>query len=300
MAAAWRGALKIRSSVVFTLSLFLVSCGPSLPKNYGVYAVGNHGLVQLSGQQVTLRGSILNAVGGIEGPSGPQCKKLDSFIVFKQDMKADRIKVTRVEFQGQIQVRDIFALRAVDINLWVPSKIIDTAIRPVAGHTDMFYVTPSQPLSNGLYVLYFDSFGSIGDPSANTAYDVVVGDAKDYPSYATRISLEQHEIRVKAEALLVAMNQVFNQEDFPALKDVYRPNGTALGGDELKTYADGMRTWKETAGKVEASKIVSEKFLDNGDLGVFGLETTYEKSGVQHEELQVRRFNNDFFVISLK
>ncbi|MGD0511373.1 MAG: hypothetical protein ABSA33_06060, partial [Candidatus Micrarchaeaceae archaeon] len=192
------------------------------------------------------------------------------------------------------------AARAVDINLWVPSKIIDTAVRPVAGHTDMFYVTPSQPLSNGLYVLYFYSFGSIGDPSANTAYDVVVGDAKDYPSYATRISQEQHEIRVKAEALLAAMNQVFNQEDLPALKDVYRPNGTALGGDELKTYADGMRTWRETAGKVEASKIVSEKYLDNGELGVFELETTYEKSGVQHEELRVRRFNNDFFVISLK
>jgi hypothetical protein len=265
-----------------------------------VYAVGNQGLVQLSGQQVTLRGSILNAIGGIEGPSGPQCKKLDSFIVFKQDMKADSIKVTRVQFQGQIQVRDIFAARAVDINLWVPSKIIDTAIKPVAGHTDMFYVTPSQPLSNGLYVLYFDSFGSIGDPSANTAYDVVVGDVKDYPSYATRIGQEQHEIRVKAEALLASMNQVFNQEDFSALKDVYRPNGTALGSDELKTYADGMRTWKETAGKVEASRIVSEKFLDNGDLGVFELETTYEKSGVQQEELQVRRFNDGIFVISLK
>jgi len=93
---------------------------------------------------------------------------------------------------------------------------------------------------------------------------------------------------------------VFNQEDFPALKDIYRPNGIALSGDELRAFTDGMRTWKETSGKVESSKIVSEKFLDNGDLGVFGLETTYEKSGVQHEELQVRRFNNDFFVISLK
>ena len=300
MAATWRGALKTRSFVVFTLSLFLMSCGPSLPKNYGVYAVGNQGLVQLTGQQVTLRGSILNAIGGIEGPSGPQCKKLDSFIVFKQDMKADSIKVTRVEFQGQIQVRDIFAARAVDINLWVPSKIIDTAIKPVAGHTDMFYVMPSQPLSNGLYVLYFDSFGSIGNPSENIAYDVVIGDAKDYPSYATRISQEQHEMSAKAGALLASMNQVFNQEDFPALKDIYRPNGIALSGDELRAFTDGMRTWKETSGKVELSKIVSEKFLDNGDLGVFELETTYEKSGVQQEELQVRRFNNGFFVISLK
>jgi hypothetical protein len=88
MAATWRGALKIRSFVVFTLSLSLVSWGPSLLKNYGVYAVGNQGLVQLSGQQVTLRGNILNAVGGIKWPSGPQCRKLDSFIVFKQDMKS--------------------------------------------------------------------------------------------------------------------------------------------------------------------------------------------------------------------
>ena len=300
MAAAWRGALKIRSFVVFALSLFLVSCGPSLPKNYGVYAVGNQGLVQLSGQRITLRGSMLNAVGGIDGPSGPQCRKLDSFIVFKQDLKADSIKVARVEFQSQMTVRDIFAARAVDINLWVPSKIIDTGIKPVEGHADMFYVTPSQPLGNGLYVVYFNSFGSIGDPSENIAYDVVIGDAKDYPSYAARISQEQHEMSAKAAALLASMNRVFNQEDFPALKDIYRPNGIALSGDELRAFTDGMRTWKETSGKVESSKIVSEKFLDNGDLGVFGLETTYEKSGVQHEELQVRRFNNDFFVISLK
>jgi hypothetical protein len=292
--------LKIRSFVVFALSLFLVSCGPSLPKNYGVYAVGNQGLVQLSGQRITLRGSMLNAVGGIDGPSGPQCRKLDSFIVFKQDLKADSIKVARVEFQSQMTVRDIFAARAVDINLWVPSKIIDTGIKPVEGHADMFYVTPSQPLGNGLYVVYFNSFGSIGDPSENIAYDVVIGDAKDYPSYAARISQEQHEMSAKAAALLASMNRVFNQEDFPALKDIYRPNGIALSGDELRAFTDGMRTWKETSGKVESSKIVSEKFLDNGDLGVFGLETTYEKSGVQHEELQVRRFNNDFFVISLK
>lgn len=300
MAATWRGALKIRSFVVFALSLFLVSCGPSLPKNYGVYAVGNQGLVQLSGQRITLRGSMVNAVGGIDGPSGPQCRKLDSFIVFKQDLKADSIKVARVEFQSQMTVRDIFAARAVDINLWVPSKIIDTGIKPVEGHADMFYVTPSQPLGNGLYVVYFNSFGSIGDPSENIAYDVVIGDAKDYPSYAARISQEQHEMSAKAAALLASMNRVFNQEDFPALKDIYRPNGIALSGDELRAFTDGMRTWKETSGKVESSKIVSEKFLDNGDLGVFGLETTYEKSGVQHEELQVRRFNNDFFVISLK
>ena len=292
--------MKIRSFVVFALSLFLVSCGPSLPKNYGVYAVGNQGLVQLSGQRITLRGSMLNAVGGIDGPSGPQCRKLDSFIVFKQDLKADSIKVARVEFQSQMTVRDIFAARAVDINLWVPSKIIDTGIKPVEGHADMFYVTPSQPLGNGLYVVYFNSFGSIGDPSENIAYDVVIGDAKDYPSYAARISQEQHEMSAKAAALLASMNRVFNQEDFPALKDIYRPNGIALSGDELRAFTDGMRTWKETSGKVESSKIVSEKFLDNGDLGVFGLETTYEKSGVQHEELQVRRFNNDFFVISLK
>jgi len=292
--------LKIRSFVVFALSLFLVSCGPSLPKNYGVYAVGNQGLVQLSGQRITLRGSMLNAVGGIDGPSGPQCRKLDYFIVFKQDLKADSIKVARVEFQSQMTVRDIFAARAVDINLWVPSKIIDTGIKPVEGHADMFYVTPSQPLGNGLYVVYFNSFGSIGDPSENIAYDVVIGDAKDYPSYAARISQEQHEMSAKAAALLASMNRVFNQEDFPALKDIYRPNGIALSGDELRAFTDGMRTWKETSGKVESSKIVSEKFLDNGDLGVFGLETTYEKSGVQHEELQVRRFNNDFFVISLK
>ena len=243
---------------------------------------------------------MLNAVGGIDGPSGPQCRKLDSFIVFKQDLKADSIKVARVEFQSQMTVRDIFAARAVDINLWVPSKIIDTGIKPVEGHADMFYVTPSQPLGNGLYVVYFNSFGSIGDPSENIAYDVVIGDAKDYPSYAARISQEQHEMSAKAAALLAAMNRVFNQEDFPALKDIYRPNGIALSGDELRAFTDGMRTWKETSGKVESSKIVSEKFLDNGDLGVFGLETTYEKSGVQHEELQVRRFNNDFFVISLK
>jgi hypothetical protein len=300
MAATWRGALKIRRFVAFTLSLFLVSCGPSLPKNYGVYAVGNQGLVQLSGQQVMLRGSLLNAIGGIEGPSGPQCRKLDSFIVFKQDMKADSIKVARVEFQSQVTVRDIFAARTVDVNLWVPSKTIDMGVKPVEGHTDMFYVTPSLPLNNGLYVLYFNSFGSIGDPSANTAYDVVVGDAKDYPSYATRIGQEQHEMRVKAEALLATMNQVFNQEDFPALKDIYRPNGIALSGDELRAFTDGMRTWKETSGKVESSKIVSEKFLDNGDLGAFELETAYEKSGVQREELQIRKFGNEFFVTSLK
>lgn len=292
--------MKFRSLCVATLSLFLVSCGPSLPKNYGVYAVGNQGLVQLPGQQVTLRGNILNAVGGIEGPSGPQCGKLDSFIVFKQDVKADSIKVARAEFQSQMTVRDIFAARTVDINLWVPSKIIDTGIKPVGGHTDMFYVTPSQPLSNGLYVLYFDSFGSIGDPSANTAFDIVVGDVKDYPSYATRINQKQHEMSARAGELLASMNRVFNQEDFPTLKDIYRPNGIALSGDELRAFTDGMRTWKETSGKVESSNIVSEKFLDNGDLGVFELETAYEKSGVQREELQIRKFGNDFFVTSLK
>ena len=125
----------------------------------------------------------------------------------------------------------------------------------------MFYVTPSQPLSNGLYVLYFDSFGSIGDPSANTAYDVVVGDAKDYPSYATRISQEQHEMRVKAEALLASMNQVFNQEDFSALKDVYRPNGICIRWRRIKDLygrnADVERNSRQGGGIEDSEREVS-------------------------------------------
>jgi hypothetical protein len=292
--------IYIRALLFSVVICGLVSCGRTLPKSYGIYAESESGLERLPGQQIVLRGSLFSAVGGIEGPSGIHCKELKSFVVFKQDVKADSIKLTRVDFKSEMTVRDMFAARAIDVKLWIPSTPINIDIKPVDGHPDMLYVMPSAPLGNGLYVLYFNSFGDLSAPTQNIAYDIVVGNLSDFPSYAAKVAQAKQEIRPQADKLLAAMNHIFNEKDYVRLREVYRPNGSELSGNELKSFTDGMQTWRNTAGSIESSKIVSEEISESGEAGTFDLDTTYEKSGMQREELQIRKFPEGFFVTSLK
>jgi hypothetical protein len=164
----------------------------------------------------------------------------------------------------------------------------------------MLYVMPSEPLDNGLYALYFDSFGDLSAPTQNIAYDIVVGNLSDFPSYAAKVAQTKQEMRSRADKLLAVMNHIFNEKDYARLREVYRPNGSELSGDELKAFTEGMQTWRSTAGSIESSKIVGEQISESGEAGTFELETTYEKSGIQREELQVKKFADGFFVTFLK
>jgi hypothetical protein len=124
-------------TLLFGVVIFgLLSCGRTLPKSYGIYAESENGLERLPGQQIVLRGSLFSAIGGIAGPSGIHCKELKAFVVFKQDVKADSIKLTRVDFKSEMTVRDMFAARVIDVKLWTPSTPISFEIKPVDGRMD--------------------------------------------------------------------------------------------------------------------------------------------------------------------
>jgi hypothetical protein len=278
----------------------LISCGTrSVPEAYGIYAQSQKGLTRLEGQKITLKGNILKQIGGIEGPSGFECQRLKAFVVYEKGVSVDAIKVARLEFSGKAELpAGPFGTIAADMRIWVPVAQVDFVVKPVNGKTDMYFIEPQRALEKGFYALYFNSFDEW--PSVTLAYDVVVGKAGDFPSYSAAREQDRKVFRGEAERLLAAVNRIFNGKDYASLTEVYRPNGRVLAGEEFQKLADGMRTLQATAGEIVSSQIVAVEVSENADSGRIELQTSYERGGVQREQMRIQKFGERFFITSLK
>jgi hypothetical protein len=286
-------------TVWLILLLLLTGCGKSLPENFGVYADTNHGLIELKGARATLRGNLFSAYGGLEGPSGAECDKLERFIVYKEGVGSDDIRVAELGFQRAGKVDAILTKQSIDLNLWVPQNAVSVAIKPVKDRPSMYVVEPRAPLQKGFYALYFRDFGSPME-GGSAVYDIAVGKAMDFPSYRDALKTKSDKLKEEASRLLGSLNDIYKSEDFSQLESVYRPSGQVLSGAELQEFVSGTRTWREASGGIVNSRITGQQILDGGNRGVFELVTTYAKAGVQKESIEVRQIGDRYFITALK
>ena len=286
--------------LVVSLCFALFSCSTRpVPDGYGMYVESEKGLTPLMGQTIVLKGNILKAIGGIEGPSGFECERLKTFVVHQQGVQVNLIKVSQLKFLGGANLpAGPFGSIKADMQFWVPNAPIDCTVKPVEGKKDMYYVQPTQPLATGLYALYFYSFDEM--PPVTLAYDVVVGKKSDFPSYSTKREQDRGLVRREAERLLSAMNRIFNVREFGSLSEVYQPDGRPLSGEQLDKFKDGMRTLRRTAGAIVTSRIVTVHAAETAASGVIELDTNYETSGVQRERMRIQKVGEKFFITSLE
>ncbi len=292
-----RRASYFLSVVIIVLSM--VGCSKTLPDAYGIYADTNHGQTLILGQTVRVAGNMLSPIPGLTGPSGFECGSLKDFVVYKKGVNPDAVGLVRLNFVRETQISGIFGSNELKINLWLPKNQIDIEVKPIEEKQDMYLVIPQKPLDEGFYGLYIGSFG--GDMGiGGIVYDVVIGSAADYPSYATAAKSIEAQFKDNASALLIRMNELIDKKDYAHLEEVYRPGGNSLSGTALQEYVDGNQTWIGSAGKIINSEIVSVSPSDDGQSARCLVKTTYEKVGVQDETLTIRKIEDRYFLTEVK
>lgn len=290
------------SIIVFLSLLLFSSCGQNLPENYGIYVDTNKGRIALPGQKILFKGNLMVSITGLKEPSGIECKSVKSFIVYKENINSESIKLSRLEFKRWGSVQNIIGRSNVEVNLWAPANLIDINIAPIEGRKDMYNITPKAELSDGFYTLYFGGLGNsvftLEASMGNIAYDFVVGDADNYPSYELMKKRNEEKVKAEAETLLKMMNNYFNNRDYAKMKEIYRPDGRLLSASEWQKFTKGLGIWLNAAGKTLDSKIVNSNISDNE--GMFQIQTVYERKGQQNERLVVRNMGGKYFITSLE
>jgi hypothetical protein len=289
-----------RTVHLLLISAFIAGCHAHMPDSYGIYADTNHGQISLPGQPILGAGSFISAYFGLRGPSGPESQDLQDFIVYKKDVDPGTLGLSKLDFLREGAVSDFLgSQQKIQVNLWVPEdRAIDVDVKPVEEHRDMYIVKPRKPLDRGFYVLHIGPFR--GDISTEVrVYDIVVGNANDFPSYEARVKRDESDFRANADSLLAKMNQLLNRGDYQHIQDVYRPGGNILSGSDLQSFAAGSQTWLNDAGKIVKSEVTSVKLLGENDARC-SVVTTYEKAGVQQESMTIRRIGDQFFISEMK
>ena len=168
--------------VLFLMSICFSSviCAQQIPipKFYGMYAVDNGKLIELSeaiqGGRTRLLGHVTdgNCAGGITKLSGISVSKNVEFIFFK-DVRPVRVAIAKLKFnkgvtikgitpggQSKDAVSDYFdSLKGVGdpgpADMWmIEESAIPSRLGPVEGKQNMTLVAPSRPLSDGVYMFY--------------------------------------------------------------------------------------------------------------------------------------------------
>jgi len=286
---------------IVLFAVLVASCSQNLPEYYGIYAYTDEGKIILSGQKILFSGNVFNAITGLKGPSGIECNTIKNFIVFEKDINPKIIKISKLEFKKGGDVQNIFGDNFVDANLWVASKEIDFDIAPIEGKKDMYRLTPKEKLSEGFYALHFGGLGKISTIEAsigNMAYDFVIGNKNDYPTYEVMKRQNEENMQKEAGNLLELFNTYFNNKQCTNLKNIYRPNGRILNDSELHNFCRGQETWLQEAGRIIESKIVNGNISENES--IFEIRTVYERRGQQNERLVVRKLDGKYYIIAIE
>jgi hypothetical protein len=286
--------------LLLTLLIFGLAGCTKLPENYGVYC-SDGALQAVHPQKIKFTGNLSEAITGLTGPSGPELNRLDHVIVFEKEMDPKRIRLVRLSFQKTGTVQNIAWLQPVGVNLWVVSEGIDINISPIDGRKDMYRVTPKVQLGEGFYAIHFgglDRISTIEAAAGNDAYDFVIGSKGKYLSYAEQTSSNDKTLRTEADRLMSKMNRLFNNGDFEEIREIYRPQGRQLSGVELNEFIKGQRIWRQAAGNIVSTEIVSSQIADQS--GTFELETRYSIKGVQKEKMTIAKIDEKYVITSLE
>jgi hypothetical protein len=292
--------MSYRYVIIALIAICLSGCQTKLPENYGVYCSGKS-LQLVNSQKIKFNGNILETITGLAGPSGVEIGALDYLIVFEKDLNPKQIKLVKLSFQKFGTVQNIMGPQAVETNLWVASQNIEFDVTPIEGKKNMFKIIPKTRLANGFYALHYgglDKLSAMEAANGNNAYDFVIGSKGDYLSHESQKAVNSASINSEADKLLLEMNKHFNAGNFEGMKEIYRPQGRILAGPELAEFIKGQKTWKQTAGTVIESEIVTRNITD--DTGVFEIETKYSSKGVQKEKLVISKTDGKFIITSLE
>jgi len=293
-----RGRALALGIVTVAEAILVTNCGKSLPEAYGVYADTNGGRLLLAGQITRVAGNLLQPIYGLSGPSGSECTSLKEFIVYLKDVRPDTIGLVELAFEKEATLAGFVGTSRARVNLWLPQKRIELDIKPVEQRRDMYIVVPRVRLSRGFYALYIESFGAMamGAP----VYALVVGTAKDFPSYEEETASRQGHLKSTAEGLINRMNELLNKRDYASLQEVYRPDGRVLSGKEFEDFVAGNKTWLDSSGKILNSRVTDVSAWEDRDGGRCFVVTTYEKAGSQKESVTIGKVGTQYFIMSIQ
>ena len=293
--------INISIYIFLLFSLFLLSCSQNLPESYGVYAYTDKGRITLSGQKIFFRGNLMQSITGLQGASGIECKSIKYLIVYEKDINPKMVRLTKLAFKRRGYVQNLFGNDSVEVNLWVQANNVNFDVAPVEGEKDMYKLIPKEKLPEGLYALHFGGLENIPTLEAsigNIAYDFVIGNATDYPSYEIIKKNNEEKIKTEAENILKTMNNYFNNKDYIKMREIYRPDGRVFSDSEWQEFTKGLSTWLNESGEIKESKIINSNISENA--GVFEVQTTYAKKGQQKEKFVVTTIEGKYFITSLE
>lgn len=276
-------------------------CSQNLPEHYGIYANTDKGMIALSSQKVLFKGNLMESITGLKSPTGTDFVTADSFIVYKENINSEIIRLSQLEFKRWGSVQNIMGRSNVEVNLWVASKPIDINIAPINGRADMYKITPITQLPKGFYAIHsggLENRSTIEASMGNIVYDFVIGSAEDYPSYAVMKKRNEERLTKEANNLLKELNAFYNSKEVDKIKLIYRPNGEIFSDSKWREFSSGLNTWFEGAGKVKESKIIKSSITENR--GMFTVQTLYTKKGKQTEKLVIQSVNGKYYITSLE
>ncbi|MCX5814568.1 MAG: hypothetical protein NT178_18800 [Proteobacteria bacterium] len=290
------------SCIILTFAMLLVACSQNLPENYGIYAYTDKERVRLEGHKIMLAGNLMESIAGLKGASGTGHKSVKYLIVFEKDINPKSIGLAKLGFVKGSSVQNIFGRTHVEVNLWSAVSNIEFDVAPISGKKDMYKITPKANLTEGFHALHFGGMGRTATLDAmgmsNVAFDFVIGDSDNYQSHEVLKQRNEQKVRTEGENIIKTMNSYFNSQDYPKIKEIYRPHGRIPSDSEWQEFTKGQRTWFDAAGSILNSKIESSNISDEG--GVFQVQTVYQKKGEQNERFVIRKIDDRFFIISIE
>lgn len=291
--------MKIKTLFLFIyIILFFPSCKDRIPDNYGIYISSNNELITLKPQILIFHGNLMNSVSGLVSSSGSCFRKIDNIIVFEKDVNPRKLILSKLEFIKGAPIADLLGTSYIDVNLWTSEKKIEFNISPVEGKKDMYKLTINEPLDSGFYALHFGSLTNKNtlDAFDKFAYDFVLGSSRDpYQSIKEINRTNELAFSKMASEFLLQINELFNTKKYDEIRKIYlKPDKSMYNESEWDEMVEGFKNWVKQSGEIKSSKIISHRINDH--VGVFYLQTEYEKAGLIMEELRIHKKDNSYFL----
>jgi len=289
-------------SIIIALLFFLICCSSNMPENFGVYASIKGEFIPLIKQKVIFKGNLLESIMGLNSPSGKDFKNVDYLLIFLEGVNPEFIKLSKLKFKRYGSINNTMIGKSnIEINYWTISKEISFKIAPVFSKKNMYKLNLKNPLAEGFYALHFgdlDINSTIEASIGKFAYDFVIGKCENYPSYNVIKKQNETKLKEKAAGIISKFNNLYNNNQFYDIGEIYWPDGYRMTGNKLETYIQGSTNWFKNAGKVESHTIRTVNISEF--VGIITVETVYEKIGNQFEQFTIKLVGNNYVLTAIK
>lgn len=319
--------MKMIKHIFITISVItLLSCNEKLPEYFGVYAVENNNLHEISPQKLRFKGNLMTSIGGLDMPVGENFNQVDGFIFYEQDLAPKNIKLTKLRFEEGRQISDLLSSHYLELNFWVAETDIEINVSPVDGKPDMYRVTPVQVLDKGFYAIHSGEMDitSTLNASGKFAHGFIIGSdlttnnsslnegkyenigedselavdsVEVYENEVVELNevISEQDFYESSEVLLNQVNEYFNNQNYNELRKMYiNADLSPISDIEWNKLVAGFKNWSLKAGKIRSSGVLSLNYGVN--FGTLTIQTRYEKAGVMEEEMDVCFYQNKYYI----